>query len=79
MIKRTGLVAALLLAFVSAFAQQTSSVEMADALRSSGRIYVVIATIVIVFAGLAVYLFALDRRLKRMEKNGSNVDNDSVR
>ncbi len=79
MIKRTGLVAALLLAFVSAFAQQTSSVEMADALRSSGRIYVVIATIVIVFAGLAVYLFALDRRLKRMEKNSSNVDNDSVR
>ncbi|WP_462265793.1 CcmD family protein [Mucilaginibacter sp.] len=79
MIKRTGLVAALLLAFVSAFAQQTSSVEMADALRSSGRIYVVIATIVIVFAGLAIYLFALDRRLKRMEKNSSNVDNDSVR
>jgi CcmD family protein len=41
---------------------------MADALRSSGKIYVVITTICIIFAGLAIYLFSIDRRLKKIEK-----------
>jgi CcmD family protein len=41
---------------------------MADEMRSSGKIYVVIGTIVIVFAGLAIYLFSIDRRLKKIEK-----------
>lgn len=59
---------ALLLSFVSVFAQSTASVEMADELRSSGKIYVVIVTIAIVFAGLTIYLFSMDRRLKRLEK-----------
>ena len=55
----------MLLCFV---AVQAQDVEMADKMRSEGKIYVVIATIVIVFAGLAVYLFAIDRRLKKIEK-----------
>jgi CcmD family protein len=57
-----------LLSFVTTFAQQTHTVEMADAFRSSGKIYVVIATIVIIFIGLAIYLFSIDRRLKKIEK-----------
>jgi CcmD family protein len=52
--------------YMSAFAQRA---EMADAMRSSGKIYVVIATIAIVFIGLAIYLFTIDRRLKKLEKN----------
>jgi CcmD family protein len=55
----------LLLTCTSLFAQP---VEMADALRSSGKIYVVVVTIVIVFVGLAIYLFSIDRRLKKIEK-----------
>lgn len=58
----------LMLAFATAFAQQTNTVEMADALRNSGKIYVVITTIAIVFMGLAIYLFTIDRRLKKLEK-----------
>ena len=58
----------LLLSFVTVFAQTDPSVEMADTFRSSGKIYVVIATIAIVFTGLAVYLFLIDRRLKKIEK-----------
>lgn len=50
------------------FAQQNNGVEMADQMRSSGKIYVVIATIVIVFIGLAIYLFTIDRRLKKIER-----------
>lgn len=58
----------LMLAFIPVFAQQANDVEMADVLRSSGKIYVVITTIAIVFIGLAIYLFSIDRRLKRLEK-----------
>ncbi|WP_345951723.1 MULTISPECIES: CcmD family protein [unclassified Mucilaginibacter] len=58
----------LMAGFTSAFAQQP---EMADAMRSSGKIYVVIATIAIVFVGLAIYLFVMDRRLSRLEKHNN--------
>ncbi len=59
-----------LMLFLSAFlfAQQNNNVEMADEMRSSGKIYVVIVTIVIVFIGLAIYLFSIDRRLKKIER-----------
>jgi CcmD family protein len=66
--KKISLLAFLLLGYLAAAAQQTQSVEMADALRSSGKIYVVIAVIVIIFGGLAIYLFSIDRRLKKIEK-----------
>ena len=57
-----------LLTSISGFAQNGDAVEMADVMRSEGKIYVVIATIVIIFAGLTVYLFSIDRRLKKIEK-----------
>jgi CcmD family protein len=58
----------LLLTFCTVvFAQQGQQVEMADALRQSGKIYVVVATISIIFIGLAIYLFTIDRRLKKVE------------
>jgi CcmD family protein len=44
------------------------TVEMADVLRSSGKIYVVVGTIAIIFVGLAGYLFMLDRRVTKLEK-----------
>jgi CcmD family protein len=58
----------LLMGCTAVMAQQTQRVEMADALRSSGKIYVVVVTIAIIFAGLALYLFSIDRRLKKIEK-----------
>jgi CcmD family protein len=66
--KKSILLILLLISFVTAFAQNTAGVEMADAFRSSGKIYVVIATVVIIFVGLAFYLFSIDRRLKKIEK-----------
>ena len=50
------------------FGQASNDVEMADQMRSSGKIYVVIATIVIIFIGLAIYLFMIDQRLKKIER-----------
>ena len=66
--KKLSFLLLLMLAFAPVFAQQTNDVEMADVLRSSGKIYVVITTIAIVFIGLAIYLFSIDRRLKKLEK-----------
>jgi len=57
-----------IMAFIPVFAQQTNDVEMADVLRSSGKIYVVVTIIAVVFIGLAIYLFSIDRRLKKLEK-----------
>ena len=47
---------------------QTYKVEMADTMRTDGKIYVVIGTIAIVFVGLAIFLFSIDRRIKKIEK-----------
>jgi len=49
------------------FAQVSDKVEMADVLRSSGKIYVVVAVASVIFIGLALYLFSIDRRLKKVE------------
>lgn len=50
-----------LLLFPVAIAQAQSA-QMADALRENGKFYVVVATIVIVMAGILGYLLYLDRK-----------------
>jgi len=43
-------------------------IEMANTLRSEGKIYVVVAILLVIFAGLIGYLFLLDRKITRIEK-----------
>ena len=50
----------------SLFAQ--SEVEMADSLRSEGKIYVVVAIMLVIFLGLIGYLFLMDRKITRLER-----------
>ena len=57
----------LLISYTGVFAQSNLGVTMDDTLQSSGKIYVVVAIIAIIFAGLALYLFSIDRRLKKIE------------
>ena len=45
-----------------------NQVEMADSFRADGKIYVVVAIILIVLAGLIVYLFLMDKKVKKLEK-----------
>ncbi len=47
---------------------QNSTVEMADVMRSEGKIYVLVGIIGIVFAGLLVYIINTDRKVTRIEK-----------
>jgi hypothetical protein len=42
--------------------------EMADTFRSNGKIYVVVAVILTIFAGIVIYLIRLDRKMSRIEK-----------
>ena len=61
----------LLVLFLSAFgamAQNPNNVEMANAFRENGKIYVVVAVVVIIFVGLFVYLISLDKKVSRLEK-----------
>ncbi|TGE08796.1 CcmD family protein [Hymenobacter fodinae] len=58
----------LVLPVLRAAAQATSEPEMADTLRHDGKIYVVVAVITVVLAGLLFFLISLDRKLSRLEK-----------
>ncbi|RTQ45018.1 CcmD family protein [Hymenobacter gummosus] len=62
--------AALLLPLLPALAQQTAAAgpEMADTMRQDGKIYVVVGVILIVLVGLLAYLFSIDRKVGRLER-----------
>jgi CcmD family protein len=57
----------LLFILTSFVANAQADVEMADQFRADGKIYVVIAVVSIILAGLFVYLFRLDRKLTNLE------------
>jgi K+-transporting ATPase A subunit len=62
-----------LLLLAGAALAQTNAVaadqpEMADALRASGKIYVVVLVIVIILSGLLAYLVRLDGKVTRLER-----------
>lgn len=40
-----------------------------ETMRSNGRIYVVVAVMLTILAGLVIYLVRLDRRITRLEKD----------
>ncbi len=44
------------------------SAEMADVMRSNGKIYVVVAVILTIFVGLILYLIRLDKKITKLEK-----------
>ena len=45
--------------------------EPTDFMRSNGKIFVVVAVIVIILCGLFLYLYNLDKKISRLEKKGS--------
>jgi CcmD family protein len=55
---------------LSCFAQE-GQVEMADMMRSNGKIYVVIAVILTILTGLILYLVRIDRRVTKLERESS--------
>lgn len=69
MMKSFILTICLILSFsMISLAQNSNGVDMASELRESGKIYVVVMVIAVIFIGLAIYLFSIDNRLKKIEK-----------
>ena len=62
------LTALLLLLMLPSLLCAQEKVEMADWMRSSGRIYVVIAVILTILAGLILYIIRIDRKVSKLEK-----------
>jgi len=48
---------------------QDNQPQMADLMRSNGKIYVVVAVCLTILIGLFVYVFVIDRKISRLEKN----------
>ena len=63
----------LLILLVSSFTlmAQQADIEMADQFRADGKIYVVIAVVLLILVGIFIYLFNLDKKVTRLEKEVS--------
>ena len=68
---RNKFLALFLLCFTTiiSIAQENKPVEMADKMRSSGKIYVVIAVILTILGGLILYVVRLDLKITKLEKS----------
>ena len=64
------IVLSMLSVFVWAQNTDSGSAESVDFMRSEGKLYVVVACVVVIVLGIYIYLINLDRRLKKLEKNG---------
>lgn len=64
--KKISLALAYMLLTLSTFAQ-SSGVEMATGLRSSGKIWVVVGVVLTIVIGMFIFLFTIDRRVKKLE------------
>jgi CcmD family protein len=68
-LKKTVFILALIIFSTNVFAQSSDApVEMASGLYQSGKIYVVVTVLSIIFAGIIGYLIMLDRKITRLEK-----------
>jgi uncharacterized transporter YbjL len=63
-----------LLAFVFPLlcSAQAASPEMADDMRSNGKIYIVLACVLLVLFGMIAFLLILESRLSRLEKENKS-------
>ena len=47
---------------------QSAGPEMADDMRSNGKIYIVLACVLLVLSGMIAFLLMMENRLSRLEK-----------
>lgn len=61
----------ILMTAVQLFAREQGS-AISDSIYASGKIYVVVACIVLILLGLLFFLFSIEKRLKKLEKKSSD-------
>lgn len=62
----------IILLLASTFVQAQNEVEMADTMRANGKIYVIVGIVVIILTGVVAYLYLLDRKITKLEKEIGN-------
>jgi len=65
--KRTLSLLLFIFSMVSAATAQ-EKVDMADAMRSNGKIYVVVTVLTVILIGLFIFLISIDRKVSKLEK-----------
>ncbi len=50
----------------------SAQTEMADVMRSNGKIYVVVVVLATIFAGIFAYLIMLERKISKLEKESKS-------
>ncbi len=69
MIRKILLFSSLLFLHLLVIAQDAPrKVDMADTMRSNGKIYVVVAVLLTIFLGIIIYLVRLDKKITALEK-----------
>lgn len=62
-------------AFSFAQAPVSTAAASTDFMKSNGKIYVVVAVVLVILIGLFAYLINLDRKVSRLEKENPNSKN----
>ncbi|MFY0687818.1 MAG: hypothetical protein JXQ90_11665 [Cyclobacteriaceae bacterium] len=62
----TSIILIIMISSLSALGQ--SDIEMADNFRGEGKIYVVVAVVLTILAGVFLSLFKAEKRIKKLEK-----------
>jgi succinate dehydrogenase hydrophobic anchor subunit len=52
----------------SVHAQTGNQAEMADTMRSNGKIYIVVAVCLTILIGLFIYVYSVDKKISKLEK-----------
>ncbi len=71
------LILILCLSSIAGYAQQDNSIEMADMMRSNGKIYVVVSSLLIIFFILAIYLIKIDLKITKKINNKQTNENNA--
>jgi hypothetical protein len=75
----TKIVLCTLILFISNIVAFAQGAEMADKMRSEGKIYVVVAMTLIVLGGMIAFLFMTDRKLNRIEKEVNRKSKTNIK
>ncbi|UAY52539.1 CcmD family protein [Ferruginibacter albus] len=55
--------------FITVMANAQAAQPVEDTMRSSGKIYVVMAICITILVGLILYVISIDRKISKLEKN----------
>ena len=71
-LKRIAFIIALSVMQLTLWAQamDTKTEDPSDFMRSNGKIYVVVACVVVIVLGIYIYLINIDRKIKKLENKG---------